>query len=156
MRVQTMINELFEGFGSLVPGIDIEFVDTIDGRTKYCQLKSGPNTINHHDVETIIDHFRSTRNLARTNNRNVGVQDMIVGIIYGERDELSSHYQRLDQTHPVIIGQDFWHRLTGQSDFYFDLIEAFGEVALEMDGRQVLEDTIDALAADILEEFGDD
>tara|TARA_R110001592_G_scaffold53528_1_gene164106 strand:+ start:418 stop:663 length:246 start_codon:yes stop_codon:yes gene_type:complete len=81
MRIQKLISELFEGFGSTTPGIDIEFIDSIDGRKKYCQLKSGPNTINHDDVETIFGHFKGTINLARTNNLNIGINDMIVGVI---------------------------------------------------------------------------
>ena len=31
----------------------------IDGEKKYCQLKSGPDTINKDDVETIAGHFKS-------------------------------------------------------------------------------------------------
>jgi hypothetical protein len=51
-----MIPEIFEGMmGSVVHGIDIEFIDAIDGRKKYCQLKSGPSTINKDDVVTIIN-----------------------------------------------------------------------------------------------------
>jgi hypothetical protein len=153
MRVQKLISELFEGFGSTTPGIDIEFIDAIDGRKKYCQLKSGPNTINHDDVETIFGHFSGTINLARTNNLNIGINDMIVGVIYGETTELSSHYKRINEKYPVIIGKDFWHRLTGKEDFYFDLIDAVGEVALEVDGTKVLDETIDALSKEIEAKF---
>lgn len=149
MRIQKLISELFEGFGSTTPGIDIEFIDFTDGRKKYCQLKSGPNTINYDDVETIFGHFKGTINLARTNNLNIGLNDLIVGVLYGEKQELSSHYQRIDKQYHVVIGQDFWYRITGKKDFYYDLIEAIGEVALEVDGTKVLESTIDSLAADI-------
>tara|TARA_R110002049_G_scaffold297831_2_gene487214 strand:+ start:1915 stop:2397 length:483 start_codon:yes stop_codon:yes gene_type:complete len=72
MRIQKLISLLFEGFGSTTPGIDIEFIDALDGRKKYCQLKSGPNTINFDDVETIFNHFNGTVNLVRTNNLNIG------------------------------------------------------------------------------------
>ncbi|MGF1558989.1 MAG: PmeII family type II restriction endonuclease [Flavobacteriaceae bacterium] len=153
MRVQKLISELFEGFGSTTPGIDIEFIDSIDGRKKYCQLKSGPNTINHDDVETIFGHFRGTINLARTNNLNIGINDMIVGVVYGEIAELSSHYKRIGDKYPVMIGQEFWFRLTGKKDFYFELIDAVGEVALEVDGTSVLAQTIDSLAIEIAEKF---
>jgi hypothetical protein len=153
MRIQKLISELFEGFGSTTPGIDIEFIDAIDGRKKYCQLKSGPNTINHDDVETIFGHFKATINLARTNNLNIGINDMIVGVIYGETTELSSHYNRINEKYPVIIGKDFWHKLTGKEDFYFDLIDALGEVALEFDGTKVLGETIDALSKEIEAKF---
>ncbi|MBC3845903.1 restriction endonuclease [Winogradskyella echinorum] len=153
MRIQKLISELFEGFGSTTPGIDIEFIDAIDGSKKYCQLKSGPNTINHDDVETIFGHFQGTINLGRTNNLNIGINDMIVGVIYGEEIELSSHYKRINERYPVIIGKSFWHRLTGKDDFYFELIDAVGDVALEVDGTKVLEETIDALSIEIEAKF---
>lgn len=153
MRIQKLISELFESFGSTTPGIDIEFIDATDGRKKYCQLKSGPNTINHDDVETIFGHFKGTINLARTNNLNIGVNDMIVGVIYGEQNELSSHYKRISENYPVIIGKDFWHKLTGKEDFYFQLIDAVGEVALEVDGTKILDETITALSKEIAAKF---
>lgn len=155
MRIQKLISTLFEGLGSTTPGIDIEFIDALDGQKKYCQLKAGPNTINHYDVTTISNHFQGVRNLARTNNLNVGINDMIVGVIYGERSELSSHYRRISNTYPVVIGKDFWHRLTGKENFYFELIDAIGDVALEVDGRHYLEETISILAKEIREKYPD-
>lgn len=149
MKIQTLISTLFEGLGSTTQGIDIEFIDAIDNRKKYCQLKAGPNTINRDDVTTIINHFQGVRNLARTNNLNVGINDMIVGIVYGETSEISSHYKKIRESFPVIIGKDFWHRLTGQEDFYFQLIDAIGEVALEVDASNIVQETIDKLAIEI-------
>ncbi len=149
MKIQSLISTLFQGLGSTTQGIDVEFIDEVDGRKKYCQLKAGPNTINHDDVTTIINHFNGVRNLARTNNLNVGINDMIVGVVYGEAEELSSHYRRIGQNYPVHIGQDFWYRLTGKEEFYFELIDAIGEVALEVDARKVVEITIKKLAKEI-------
>jgi hypothetical protein len=153
MRIQKLISELFEGFGSTTAGIDIEFTDAIDGRKKYCQLKSGPNTINHDDVITIFGHFQGTINLARTNNLNIAINDMIVGVIYGEETELSSHYKSISNKYPVIVGKEFWHRLTGKEYFYYDLIDAVGEVALEVDGTKVLDSTINSLSKEIEDKF---
>jgi len=149
MKIQKLISELFEGYGSTTSGIDIEYIDAIDGRKKYCQLKSGPNTINRDDVETIFGHFQATINLARTNNLNIGVNDMVIGILYGGEAELSSHYKKINKKHPVIVGQEFWYRLTGNKEFYLDLINTVGEVAIEVDGTKVLEETIDILAKEI-------
>lgn len=149
MNIQAMISTLFQGMGSAVPGIDIEFTDGIDGRKKYCQLKAGPNTINHHDVETVFNHFDATRRLARTNNLDIRESDMIVGVIYGTADELSSHYLRIDERFPVIIGKDFWYRLTGDADFYLDLIEAFGEIANEANGTERLLQAVESLTVEI-------
>lgn len=149
MKIQNLVSSLFKGLGSTTPGIDIEFIDAIDGRKKYCQLKAGPNTINFDDVKTVLDHFQGIRNLARTNNLKLGIDDMIVGIIYGEESEISSHYKKIADRYPVIIGKDFWHHLTGHENFYFELIDAMGEVALEVDGSQVVEQTIQTLAKEI-------
>lgn len=149
MKIQGLITSLFQGLGSTTQGIDIEFTDAIDGRKKYCQLKAGPNTINHDDVTTIVNHFNGVRALARTNNLTVGIDDMIVGVVYGEATELSSHYKRIGNTYPVIVGKDFWHRLTGKEDFYLELIDAIGEVALEVDASNVVEQTIQTLAKEI-------
>ncbi|MCF8275810.1 MAG: restriction endonuclease [Flavobacteriales bacterium] len=149
MKIQSLISSLFQGLGSTTQGIDVEFVDAIDGRKKYCQLKAGPNTINRDDVTTIMNHFNGVRALARTNNLVVGIDDMIVGVVYGEEAELSSHYKKISNTYPVIVGKDFWHRLTGKEDFYFELIDAIGEVALEVDASRVVEQTIQALAKEI-------
>lgn len=153
-KAQKMISELFDGMmGSVVQGIDIEFIDAIDGRKKYCQIKSGPNTINKDDVKTIIDHFQSVRNLARTNNLDVRLDDMIVGVLYGEKNELSTHYKKIDKEFPVLSGKEFWYRLTGKQDFYFDLSNAVGEVALEIDGSQKLKEAISKLSKEIKEVF---
>jgi hypothetical protein len=150
MQTQRLISHLFQGFGSVIPGIDIEFVDSRDNRRKYCQVKSGPNTINHDDVETIFGHFQGIMNLARTNNlKDVGINDLVVGILYGEPSQISSHYQRIETRHPVIVGAEFWYALTGDKEFYYHLIDAFGEVALEVDGTAKLEETIQTLTEEI-------
>ncbi|WP_337027430.1 PmeII family type II restriction endonuclease [Vibrio cholerae] len=114
------------------------------GKKKYCQLKLGPNTINKDDVETIAGHFMDTIRLARTNSLRVPHDDLIVGVIYGEPHELSSHYKRISNQyhHPVIIGKEFWHRLTGDEDFYFDILSAIASVATESDYSSGLEKVI--------------
>src|SRR5690554_7704987 len=101
--IQKFTNEVLGTFGSTTNGIDIEFIDQVDGHKKYCQLKSGPNTINKDDVETISNHFKKTINLARTNNVRISIDDLIVGVIYGTHSDLSSHYKRIttEYHHPV-------------------------------------------------------
>lgn len=148
-QLQKYCSQILKGFGSTTQGIDIEFIDKIDGRRKYCQIKAGPNTINKDDITTIKNHFDSVRNLARTNNLNIGLNDLIVGVFYGSRDQLSGHYKTLDKDYPVIIGKDFWHRLTGHENFYNILGEAMGEIALEYDGTELLEEVIDQLTIEV-------
>lgn len=81
MQVQKQITTLFPGFGSTTSGIDIEFVDAIDGR-KILPIKSWTDTINKDDIKTVVDHFKSIRNLARTNSLSININDLIVGVIW--------------------------------------------------------------------------
>ena len=145
-QLQYFCNEALASFASVVSGIDIEFVDCTDGRKKYCQVKSGPNTINKDDVTTIKDHFKGIRNLARTNHLDVRTTDCIVGVFYGTEDDLSVHYRKINEEFPVYAGANFWYRLTGESRFYYDLIDAFVEVADEMNSSELMESLIRQLA----------
>ncbi len=148
-KLQKFCSEVLEGFASTTSGIDIEFIDKLDGRRKYCQIKAGPNTINKDDVETIKGHFAGVKNLARTNNLNIGFNDLIVGVFYGTPEELSGHYKKISQEHPVIIGTDFWYRLTGEKDFYQRLTDAIGDIATEYDGSELIDKVITSLAKEI-------
>lgn len=150
-RAQTLFtDEGIGSYGSGTPGIDIEFVDAIDGRKKYCQLKAGPQTINKDDVETIHNHFKKLKGIAKINCLPIGVNDLIIAVMYGTRDELSANYKALETeySYPVFVGEEFWYRLTGDHRFYQKLIEALSEVAEEFDSAKLIEDTIRALAMD--------
>lgn len=148
-NLQKFCSDILSGYASTTSGIDIEFKDFTDGRRKYCQIKAGPNTINKDDVKTISDHFAGIKNLARTNNLNISINDLIVGVFYGEIKDLSNHYKKIMKDYPVYIGQDFWYRLTGDSNFYKELTAALDEVAAEYDGRELLDDVIEKLSAEI-------
>ena len=147
-NIQKFTSSVLSSYGSTTAGIDIEFTDMIDGEKKYCQLKSGPDTINKDDVETIAGHFKSVINLARTNGQKLSFDNLIVGVIYGESTDLNAHYKRISSQYyyNIIIGEDFWHRLTGDKEFYTDLIKAIGEVAIQADFKQDLDKVIDTLS----------
>jgi len=122
-NIQKMFIELGLASGSLIKGMDIEFIDKIDQRKKWCQLKSGPNTINSEDVNPLLKKFETVANLGRTNGINLSNSDLIVGVLYGSEDQLSQHYQKIDRTYPVIIGAEFWNRVTGYPQFYDKLVD---------------------------------
>ena len=149
--MQSFCKDVLNGYASTTTGIDIEFIDQIDGRKKYCQIKAGPNTINKDDIKTILDHFKSIRNLARTN----GLQDFnpdrdcVVGVFYGSFDDLSTMYKTINESHPVYAGKEFWKRLTGDEYFYSELIETIAEVAKEVNGTAIISDVIQKLASEI-------
>lgn len=148
-QLQYFCNEVLSSYASTTSGIDIEFIDAIDGRKKYCQVKAGPTTINHDDVDTIKNHFRGIRNLARTNRLDLSITDCVVGVFYGTKQSLSQSYRNINEEYPVYVGADFWHRLTGDAGFYYDLIDAFAEVADEMDSSALIDQIVWKLAREI-------
>jgi Type II restriction endonuclease EcoO109I len=146
-NIQSFVTDVLSSFGSTTSGIDIEFVDET-GQRIYCQIKAGPNTINKDDVETIAQHFQGAINLGRTNKVRIAFDDLVVGVIYGQPGDLSSHYRRITKqyNYPVVIGQDFWQRLTGDEHFYQDLISSIAKVAVDANYSSELDDTIRQLA----------
>jgi Type II restriction endonuclease EcoO109I len=148
-NMQKFISDVLKNsFGSMVNGIDIEFIDQIDGNKKYCQVKLGPNTINKDDVVTIHNHFKAARNLGKTNNVKVAHGDWVVAVLYGEQGQESNHYKKLrdEFDYPLYVGKEFWHHLTGDANFYNDLRLAIAEVANEVNGSATLDNTIKKLA----------
>jgi len=148
-NMQSFTNDVLSSFGSTTSGIDIEFNDHTDNQRKYCQLKAGPNTINKDDVETIAGHFSSVITLGRTNNLKLGFDNLIVGVLYGEEEDLSSHYKRITSQYyyPVFVGKDFWTRLTGDENFYADIIKCIGDVAKESNFAAELDEVVTKLAS---------
>lgn len=150
-RIQSMFVDLQIAEGSLIKGMDIEFFDHIDKRKKWCQLKSGPNTINSEDVKPLIRKFTDTINLARTNKalKNINNTDFVVGVLYGEVENLSMHYKVIDKIHPVIIGKEFWHRVTGFPHFYNGLVTALHELINNIDTKNLLTAGVEKLAKEV-------
>ena len=148
--VQSMTHELLiNGYASDHDGMDIEFIDTRDGKRKYVQLKSGPYTINIPDVEPMIAKFDAIVNRSRLNKGGITNQDILVAVVYGERSGgIHAGYKRIEQRYEVLVGKEFWAALTGDEDFYYDLIDAVAEIAFETDGKALLDQTIATLASD--------
>lgn len=147
--IQKMFIELDLANPSIVQGMDIEFIDKIDGRQKWCQLKSGPNTINSGDVNPLINKFNTVANLARTNTMTMNNTDLVLGVLYGEAEQLSQHYKKIDEVFTVYIGKEFWHRLTGFPDFYSKLVKSLDTMILTLDTKDFYEKGYTALAEEI-------
>jgi hypothetical protein len=152
-QMQTFITKVLGAYGSTTQGIDIEFIDQIDKRKKYCQLKSGPNAINQDDIKTIKDHFQGVKNLARTNNLHIDLADLIFCLTYGEESEKNSFIKKLEKDYTVYMGKDFWQRFTGDKYFYRDLILAAGEIAKEVNMKNIVDEVIEDLSKNIEKRF---
>ena len=157
-NIQVFISTLKEivGGASGINEIDIEFEDAIDGRRKYCQCKAGPQTINKDDIATILGHFKYLMNKSRLDKMGLQFDDLVVGVLYGERENLSANYKAIDAHYPVLCGADFWERLTGDKNFYNKLAKAFGEVVEEdnIDGSALIRNKVNEIALEIKNKGG--
>lgn len=157
-NIQVFISRLAEltGSASGIDGIDIEFVDALDGRKKYCQCKAGPQTINKDDIATILGHFKHLTGKARLDRLPIQLDDLIVGVLYGEHENLSANYKTIESHYPVYYGAEFWERITGDAQFYYRLAKAFGEVVEEdgIDGSQLLHNKVQEIANEIRNKGG--
>ena len=147
------ITKVLGGYGSSIAGIDIEFIDQLDGRKKYCQLKSGPNVLNRDDVTTIKNHFKELQNRSRKNEGDVRIGDLVFCLIYGEASEINTFVKELGHDFNVYVGKEFWQRFTGDAHFYRDLIISAGQVAKEVDMKEVVEEVIQDLSVKIEDRF---
>lgn len=157
-QLQIFISQIQEivGGASGIDGIDIEFVDAIDGRRKYCQCKAGPQTINKDDVTTILGHFKHLWGKSRLDRMGLQLDDLVVGVLYGDKENLSASYKIIDSHYPVLCGAEFWQHLTGDDQFYYRLSRAFGEVVEEdgIDGSGMIFEKINEIAEEIRNKGG--
>ena len=79
----------------------------------------------------------------------MNITDCVVGVFYGTESSICTSYKKINEQYPVYVGVEFWHRLTGDAHFYYDLIDAFAEVADEMDSSAMISNLIQQLANQI-------
>lgn len=108
----------FNGKKSSAEGIDLEF--TRDGIHHIVSIKSGPNWGNSQQIKRMRDNFRKARRILGTNTVSCPTVLAINGCCYGkERRENKDDYVKL-------CGQRFWECISGDDDFYLELIEPIG------------------------------
>ncbi len=143
---------------SVSMGMDIEFDDALTQRHVYCQVKAGPRTINAGDVPSILGHFQSLSNLARTNGLTLNpLTDYCVGVLYGEKEDLSYSYRKIAKDVNVYCGAEFFQHLTGDPDFYRKLISEFSKAQSGSKSLQqsIEEAIIDLSQTDLIRHFVD-
>jgi len=159
-KMQKLCISLLGANASAVPGMDIEFTDKTTNKKILCQLKSGPNTINSGDVAPIIKDMTSAFRLLQQNRVGANMPEFAVAVTYGSDEELNAHYKKIKTYNigaqmdvPIYIGKDFWFRLTGEENFYSDLISIFIELFDSENYSQIFESDLNTLAEEIEEKY---
>jgi hypothetical protein len=109
-------SQTVNGHKSAAEGIDLEFEE--EGVHYLVSIKSGPNWGNSSQVKRLADNFQTALRVVRQGKRK-HVQ-AVLGICYGK----SRTSDRGDYI--KMMGQRFWHFLSGDPDLYLDLIEPIG------------------------------
>ncbi len=155
--MQRLCTQQLGAQASSTAGMDIEFENKKEGGRIVMQLKSGPNTINAGDVKPILDEMKTAYRLL-LQNRAATIPTFAIGITYGTLDQISGHYKKIhdetigQQPHiPIYVGQDFWERLTGDANFYQEMIGIVMKLFEEEEYSSLFEDDIQSLAKQIKE-----
>jgi hypothetical protein len=102
-------------------GIDIEFA--IDNIRYLVSVKSGPKWGNSSQIAKMKLDFIAAQKSLRTSGGYKGQVKCIEGCCYGKNDKTDKG------THFKLCGQEFWELITGQENFYQDIIDPLGKVA---------------------------
>lgn len=158
--MQRLCVSILDASASSTQGMDLEFVDKTDNKKVIMQLKAGPNTINKDDIEPMIEKYKTAHRLLLRNYAGENMPKFALGITYGNLTNISYHFKRIASTTignqedmPIYIGKDFWYRLTGNEDFYIELINIFIEIFQTENYEQQFESSIIKLAKNIEEEY---
>lgn len=160
-KMQKLCVHILGADASSTPGMDIEFNDKLTKQRVIMQLKAGPNTINKGDVQPILSEMHSAYRLLIQNRVATNIMPLFaMGIAYGSLKEISSHYKKINTSSvgaqmeiPIYIGNDFWHRLTGDENFYRDMIKVVIELFEQEDYSQLLEEDLSRLQKQIEEKY---
>jgi hypothetical protein len=110
-------NKVFKGGKSTTEGIDLEFEKK---ETKYIvSIKSGPNWGNSQQIKRMIDNFKQAKKIA--GHHIIAVN----GCCYGIDDNPNKG------DYIKYCGQRFWEFVSGDENFYIDIIEPVGYKAKE-------------------------
>jgi DNA (cytosine-5)-methyltransferase 1 len=69
------------------------------------------------------------------------------------KDEKNAFILEVEKEYPVYIGKEFWHRFTGDENFYTDLIQTIVSIANDVDMKSFLDEIVDKLSFKLKEKY---
>lgn len=114
---ETVAKEASQGQKSLTDSVDLEI--HAPNEIRAYAVKSGPAVFNSQSKARQNQAFEECRR--RVNNLRVHFE-AIVGYCYGNKKSRKTKY-----TFRELSGQDFWEDITGDPDFYLNLITLMGD-----------------------------
>lgn len=135
------------GSKSSATGIDLEF--SKDGVRHIISIKSGPNWGNSDQIKKMRSNFKNASMVIRQGNINTQVR-AINGCCYGRgtKNPDKGDYWKL-------VGQEFWKLISGDTDFYLNLVEPIEMAAAgrKAEFTEAYERVLEELVMELRERF---
>lgn len=134
---------------SSAPGIDFEYQEK---DIRYLvSVKSGLNWGNSGQWKALEDSFKTAMKRIKQ-NRNVSDVKCILGVSYGKQKTIMKK-GFITQ----VCGQNFWHMVSGQKEFYIQIVEPLGHRAKELNDsfKQKKAQLINKFTGEFIGEFCD-
>lgn len=137
---------VYRGQKSPANGLDLDF--TRDGVRYLVSVKSGKNWGNSSQHKQQNRNFQEAVRIVRQ-SKYVGQVVCILGICYGGAK------RKDDGIKVQLCGQDFWELVSGEPEFYKDLLESIGKAAKEHNQayREEKSKLINRVTKEILTDF---
>lgn len=135
-----------DGRKSSARGLDLEF--SADGMYYIVSIKSGTNWGNHPQQLKQREDFAAAVTVLKQADPRMNIQPTL-GICYGKtRTSYLHNYLK-------VVGQTFWHLISGNRDFYTDIVEPIGYRAKEHNDAFLAERgrVVNVFTQELLENF---
>jgi len=134
------------GRKSGIQGIDLEFEN--EGKLYLVSVKSGPNWGNNAQQGKQAQDFQTAVKVLKQSKHTLSVET-VLGICYGKT---RTSYVR---SALKVVGQNFWHFISGSTQLYIDIIEPLGYKAKQHNKRFLKEKDklINLFSRDFLQDF---
>jgi hypothetical protein len=114
--------KVYNGWKSGIAGIDLEFDK--DDKRFIVNIKSGPNWGNSSQISKMISDFKTAKRTLRTSNSGLNIV-AVNGCCYGRdnKPDKGDYFK--------YCGQIFWEFISGNTNFYTEIIEPLSHKAKE-------------------------
>jgi len=150
-KLAIFVSSIFiNGKKSSAQGVDLEFQRK--GKHYIVSIKSGPNWGNSSSINKMVDYFNKAKKILKSNS-NAKEIIAICGCCYGRDDNPIK-----EQGYIKLCGKRFWEFITGEENFYVDIIEPIGHKAKEKNEKYISEynKIVNRLTKEFLKDFSDE
>lgn len=147
------LSELTDGFSD-INGIDFEFTDAIDGKRKYCQCRPSLVALTDDETAEVLGNFKKAYEQSQAEGVDMQINDLVMAFPYGDENIFSGNSKIISSHYDILYGEEFWHRLSGDRNFYYRICKAFAEVIEEpnSEGGMLVKEKVADLAQSIHEQ----